>query len=59
MKSERQLRAERLVERFRVAGRKPVVLEFAGVPKAGKTTTLGHLQAFLKRCGFRVETVKH
>ena len=57
MKSKRQLRAEQLAERFKVIGRKPVVLEFAGVPKAGKTTTLGQLQAFLKRCGFRVETV--
>jgi len=33
------------------------VLEFAGVPKAGKTTTLNALQAFLRRCGFRVEVV--
>ena len=57
VKAERQIRAERLAERFRSAGRKPVVLEFAGIPKAGKTTTIGNLHAFLKRCGFRVETV--
>jgi predicted NUDIX family phosphoesterase len=57
MKSDRQIKAERLAERFKTAGRKPVVLEFAGVPKAGKTTTLSQLQAFLKRCGFRVEVV--
>lgn len=57
MKSERQVRAEDLALRFRTTGRKPVVLEFAGAPKAGKTTTLGQLQIFLKRCGFRVETV--
>lgn len=34
-----------------------MVFEFAGVPKAGKTTTIGQLHAFLKRCGFKVETV--
>ena len=33
------------------------MVEFAGVPKAGKTTTLGQVHAFLKRCGFRVEVV--
>ncbi|MDI6794689.1 MAG: hypothetical protein QME81_17790, partial [bacterium] len=33
------------------------MIEFAGVPKAGKTTTLNQLYAFLKRCGFRVEVV--
>ncbi len=57
MKSARQIRAEELAERFKTAGRKPVVIEFAGVPKAGKTTTLGQLHAFLKRCGFRVEVL--
>lgn len=56
MKSELQIRAEKAAERFGSA-RKPIVLEFAGVPKAGKTTTLNALQAFLKRCGFRVEVV--
>ena len=42
---------------FKMKGRKPVVIEFAGTPKAGKTTTLGTLSAFLKRCGFKVEVV--
>jgi predicted NUDIX family phosphoesterase len=56
MKSDLQIRAEKAAERFGSA-RKPIVLEFAGVPKAGKTTTLNALQAFLKRCGFRVEIV--
>jgi predicted NUDIX family phosphoesterase len=50
------MRAERIVARFQSA-RKPVVLEFAGTPKAGKTTTIGQLQTFLKRCGFRVKVV--
>jgi predicted NUDIX family phosphoesterase len=57
MKSDRQVRAEAAVERFRNLARSPIVIEFAGVPKAGKTTTLNHVQAFLRRCGFRVEVV--
>ena len=56
MKSELQIRTEKAAERFGSA-RKPIVFEFAGVPKAGKTTTLNALQSFLKRCGFRVEVV--
>lgn len=56
-KSKLQLRAERCSERFRANPRRPIVIEFAGLPKAGKTTTLGQVQAFLKRCGFRVEVV--
>lgn len=42
---------------FDERARKPLVIEFAGVPKAGKTTTLAHVQTFLKRCGFRTEVV--
>lgn len=57
MKKERQARAEKIAERFRKTARSPVVIEFAGVPKAGKTTTLNQVQAFLRRCGFRVEVV--
>lgn len=57
MKSDLQERAENAAERFALTARKPIVIEFAGVPKAGKTTTLGQLQSFLKRCGFRVEVV--
>jgi predicted NUDIX family phosphoesterase len=57
MKSDLQIRAERAAEEFAKSARKPIVIEFAGVPKAGKTTTLNHLQTFLKRCGFRTEIV--
>ena len=57
MKSVLQVRAESLAEEFKKKGRRPVVIEFAGAPKAGKTTTLSTLQAFLKRCGFKVEVV--
>ncbi len=56
MKTELQIRAEDAAERFHGA-RKPVIFEFAGLPKAGKTSTSNALQVFLKRCGFRVETV--
>ena len=57
MTSELQARAENDAQEFRRRERKPIVIEFAGVPKAGKTTTLGTLQSFLRRCGFRVEVV--
>ena len=57
MKSDLQIRAESLADEFKKKGRRPVVIEFAGAPKAGKTTTLSTLQAFLKRCGFKVEVV--
>ena len=56
-KSALQLRAERASQRFTAQARKPIVVEFAGVPKAGKTSTISQLQSFLKRCGFRVQSV--
>jgi predicted NUDIX family phosphoesterase len=56
MKTELQIRAENAAVGF-YGARKPVIFEFAGVPGAGKTSTLNALQVFLKRCGFRVETV--
>jgi predicted NUDIX family phosphoesterase len=55
--SELQKRAERAAGLFAQSARRPVVVEFAGVPKAGKTSTLTQVQAFLKRCGFRTEVV--
>src|SRR5271157_5238059 len=57
MKTPLQQRAETLAQEFKKKGRKPVVIEFAGSPKAGKTTTLATVQTFLKRCGFKVEVV--
>jgi predicted NUDIX family phosphoesterase/predicted ATPase len=56
-KTTRQVRAEAAAAKFKQKARRPVVIEFAGVPKAGKTTTLNAVHGFLKRCGFRVETV--
>ncbi len=55
--TEIQKRAEALASEFKIKGRKPVVIEFAGSPKAGKTTTLATVSGFLKRCGFKVEVV--
>lgn len=56
-KSELQVRAETAEAKFRQKARRPIVIEFAGMPKAGKTTTLNTMHGFLKRCGFKVETV--
>jgi hypothetical protein len=55
-KSALQERAESLARKVEDA-RHPVVIEFAGVPKAGKTSTISQIQTFLKRCGFRVKVV--
>lgn len=57
MKSQLQERAEEAAQRFKTDARRPIVIEFAGVPKAGKTSTISQLQTFLKRCGFRVKVV--
>jgi hypothetical protein len=56
-KSAIQIRAEKLAAEFRASKRPALVVEFAGVPKAGKTSTLNHVYAFLRRCGFRCEVV--
>ncbi len=52
-----QDRAQRAATQFAEKARKPLVIEFAGVPKAGKTTTLTNVSTFLKRCGFRTSVV--
>ena len=57
MKSSLQTRAEDAAKNSAETARKPLVIEFSGVPKAGKTTTLSHVQTFLKRCGFRTDIV--
>lgn len=57
MSSNLQDRAKRAAQLFAEKARKPLIIEFAGVPKAGKTTTLSHVQTFLKRCGFRTDVV--
>jgi len=57
MKSVLQQRAEAAASRFREQARRPVVIEFAGLPKAGKTTAVNTIYSFLKRCGFSVKVV--
>lgn len=57
MKSDLQLRAQGIAERYLKNTRKSTVIEFAGVPKAGKTTILNAVYSFLKRCGFDPEIV--
>ncbi len=57
MKTSLQERAENAARQFADRARKPLVIEFSGVPKAGKTTTLSNVQTFLKRCGFRTDIV--
>lgn len=52
-----QDRAKRLSGQFSCKSRNPLVIEFAGVPKAGKTTILTNVQKFLKRCGFHTDVV--
>ena len=56
-KSDRQIRAESLARQIREDSPKPIVIEFAGLPKAGKSSTLSNVQMFLKRCGFKTEVV--
>lgn len=56
-KSERQVRGELLASQIKEAVPKPIVIEFAGLPKAGKSSTLSNVQMFLKRCGFKTEVV--
>src|SRR5574340_187579 len=55
--SHLQTRAEEIYARSRQNLRKPIVIEFSGCPKAGKTTVLGQVQAFLKRIGFRTQII--
>ncbi len=50
-------RAREALVRFDYQARKPIVVEFAGCPKAGKTSTIGQVAAFFKRTGFKVEVV--
>ncbi len=35
--------------------KRPLIIEFSGLPKAGKTRTISVLELFLKRNGFNVE----
>lgn len=49
-----------LVKRLKEEHRKrrPIVIEFSGSPKAGKTSCINSLKQFLKRNGFEVEVIQ-
>lgn len=50
--------AERVLDLCSNQARRPFVLELAGTPKAGKTSTMGVLRDFLKDKGFRVSVMR-
>ena len=37
---------------------RPIIIEFSGSPKSGKTSSIGSLQLFLKRNQFKVEVIQ-
>lgn len=51
-------RAERLRDLARRQARRAFVVELAGTPKAGKSTSVNLLTSFFKDCGFRVHLLK-
>lgn len=38
--------------------KRPIVIEFSGSPKSGKTSCINSLELFLKRNGFKVKTIQ-
>ena len=38
--------------------KRPIVIEFSGSPKAGKTSSINSLEVFLKRNGFKVKIIQ-
>jgi len=51
-------RAERLLRVVRKQARRSFVVELAGTPKAGKSTSVTLIEQFFKQCGFRVHLLK-
>lgn len=56
--SELKERALTLLPILRRQARRPYIVEFAGTPKAGKTSSLAVLRRFLKDCGYRVHEMR-
>lgn len=50
--------ARRLLPILRRQARRPYIIELAGTPKAGKTTTLQVLSRFMKECGYQVQQMR-
>ncbi|MBJ7502001.1 MAG: hypothetical protein JHC57_19770 [Sphingopyxis sp.] len=46
-----------LAEKRSYRARRPIVIEFCGTPKAGKSSCIGSLVIFLKRNGFKVKVL--
>lgn len=53
-----RVRAERLRDLARRQARRAFVVELAGTPKAGKSTSVNLITSFFKDCGFRVHLLK-
>jgi thymidylate kinase len=53
-----RVRAEQLLTLVRAQARRAFVVELAGTPKAGKSTSVALVQQFFKQCGFRVHLLK-
>lgn len=51
-------RAERLMTLIRAQARRAFVVELAGTPKAGKSTSVTLIKQFFEQCGFRVHLLK-
>ncbi|MFV8750996.1 hypothetical protein ACNOYE_10665 [Nannocystaceae bacterium ST9] len=51
-------KARELLPILRRQARRPYIVELAGTPKAGKTTTLHVLNRFLKDCGYQVHEMR-
>jgi hypothetical protein len=57
-KNELKRRAEELLPIVRRQARRAFVVELAGTPKAGKSTSVATIKQFFKTCGFRVHLLK-
>lgn len=52
-----RLAASVLDKKRRLRPRRPIVIEFAGSPKSGKSTCIGSLDIFLRRNGFKTKVL--
>ena len=50
-----KLASDVLLLKEKIKLRRPILIEFCGSPKAGKTTTITSLNIFFKRNGFRTK----
>lgn len=50
-------RIKRIISKYRKRKRRPIIIEFSGAPKSGKTTCINSLMQFLKRNDYEVKVV--